>query len=254
MSAKAKAKPGCARRGLSLLLRVTALLAVGAPVFSVMQVAAVRFVDPPFTLTMVQRVAEGAGDGLRWVDYRPVALAALGEVPQAAVSSEDGRFFVHHGFDWVAICDAVASNRAGKPLRGGSTISQQVARNVFLVQRRSWVRKALEAWYTVWLELLVPKERILELYVNVAETGPHVFGFEAAAQHWYHKPASRLTRAEAARLVALLPNPRERTPSGREAAAKERWLVGNRAPFPGEPGFERVEREWAASPWPWACP
>jgi len=223
---------------------------------SVLQVAAVRWVEPPFTPTMLQRVAERGlrGDGWAWVDHRPRSLEAMGSaLPRATVASEDGRFFVHHGFDYAGICAAVRANRSGGSLRGGSTISQQVARNVFLVQHRSWLRKGLEVWYTVWLELLVPKERILELYLNVAESGPHHFGFEAAAQHWYGVPARRLSKERAARLVALLPSPRTRTPSGSVATKKVGWVARNPVPFPGDPGYDRLEAQWAEAPWPWEC-
>lgn len=223
---------------------------------SVLWVLSVRFVEPPFTATMIQRFGERAwaGDGVAWVDHRPVPLEAMGRaLPRAVVASEDGRFFVHHGFDWEGICAALEANRSGGSLRGGSTISQQVARNVFLVQRRSWVRKGLEVWFTAWLELLVPKERILELYLNVAETGPHHFGFEAAAQHWYGKPAAKLTAAEAARLASLLPAPRSRSPRGELADRKVAWVAANQVPFPGDPGFERLVAGWSKTPWPWAC-
>jgi monofunctional biosynthetic peptidoglycan transglycosylase len=244
-----------ARAWLGRLLRWAVIAAVGLPLFSVAQVVAVRWVDPPLTATMAQRWVEGGFDGAgwSWVKVDAVSLDAMGPVPVAAVSSEDARFFVHSGFDWQGICAAAKANRDGASLRGGSTISQQVARNVFLIQRRSWVRKGLEAWYTVWLELLVPKERILELYLNVAETGPKVFGFEAAAQHWYKKPASALSSSEAARLVALLPAPRSREPSGSSSTSKVKWLARNRVPFPGDPGFEELEAAWEKAPWPWQC-
>jgi monofunctional glycosyltransferase len=169
------------------------------------------------------------------------------------VASEDGHFWMHRGFDWSGICAAAKSNAAGKRLRGGSTITQQVARNVFLVQHRSWVRKGLEAWYTVWLELLVPKERILELYLNIAESGPHHFGFQAAARHWYGKPAIDLSRDQGARLVALLPNPRERTPVGDLGAKKAAWVLQNEVPFPGDPGFDRAAALWKAADGPLSC-
>lgn len=228
---------------------------VAAVLVTVVQVLFVRFVDPPFTATMVQRVVERGwrGDGLVWVDHRPVGLQAMGTFPRAAVASEDGRFFFHHGFDLHGICAALEANREGRALRGGSTISQQVARNVFLVQWRSWVRKGLEVWYTVWLELLVPKHRILELYGNVAETGPHHFGVEAAAQHWYGVDAEALSAERAARLVYLLPNPRERRPGAREGGDKASWVARNRVPFPGDPGFDRAQRTWDAQKTPWRC-
>jgi len=233
-----------------------AMVGLGLLALSVLQVLAVRWVDPPTTATMVQRVVERGlrGEGWTWVDHRPVPLEQMGSaLPRAVVASEDGRFFVHGGFDYEGICAALEANRSGGRLRGGSTISQQVARNVFLVQHRSWLRKGVEVWYTVWLELLVPKERILELYLNVAESGPHHFGFEAAAQHWYGRPAAKLSREQAARLAALLPAPRSRTPSGSSADKKVGWVARNPVPFPGDPGFDRLEEAWASTPWPWQC-
>jgi monofunctional biosynthetic peptidoglycan transglycosylase len=240
------------RRGL----RVLGFLVACAVVVPALQVLVVRWVNPPFTLTMVQRVLERgvAGDGWAWVDRRWVPLEGMGrEVPRAAVASEDGRFYVHHGFDYEGICAALQSNRSGGHLRGGSTISQQVARNVFLVQHRGWLRKGLEAYYTVWLELLVPKDRILELYLNVAETGPHHFGFEASAQHFYGRSVDGLSPSQAARLVALLPSPRRRSPQGEAADKKVGWIARNPVPFPGDPGFDQLQRGWAETPWPWEC-
>lgn len=209
------------RRVLRLALR----LALGFVVVSMLQVLVVRFVDPPFTLTMLGRVWDTWRDSgrLAWPDYEPRPLPELGRwPPRMAIAGEDARFYEHGGFDWEAIADAWEHNQAGRRLRGGSTISQQVARNVFLWQRRSWVRKGLEAWYTGLLELALPKDRILELYLNVAETGPMCFGFEAASQRWYNKSAAKLSADQAARIVAILPDPRGRDPRsdsmGRRAA------------------------------------
>lgn len=172
---------------------------------------------------------------------------------RAAVSSEDARFFLHDGFDWEAICGALDDYGDGK-LRGGSTISQQVARNVFLWQERSWLRKGLETWYTFWLELLVPKERILELYLNVAETGPMTFGFEAGAQRWYHQPASGLTRAQAAGLAAILPSPRKWSPTRAPASTRAAWILANPAPFPGDKGYDALVEKWdREGRGPWMC-
>lgn len=218
------------RRLPRLLLR----LVLGLVLFSALQVLAVRFVDPPFTLTMLGRVWDTWEDTgrLAWPDHRNLPLESLGRwAPRMAVAGEDDQFWTHGGFDWEAIADAWESNQTGRKLRGGSTISQQVARNVFLWQRRSWLRKGLETWYTVLLELALPKRRILELYLNVAETGPMCFGFEAAAQRWFRKPAARLTADEAARIVAILPAPRDRDPRG---AAMGKRAARIRANDPGD--------------------
>lgn len=128
-------------------------------------------------------------------------------LPLAAVCSEDQRFLEHHGFDFGAIEKAMESNAKGRKLRGASTISQQTAKNVFLWPQRSWVRKGLESYFTVLIELFWSKERIMEVYLNVIEWGDGVYGAEAAARHWFGKSASRLTPAQSASLVVILPSP-----------------------------------------------
>ncbi|HHO54070.1 MAG TPA: monofunctional biosynthetic peptidoglycan transglycosylase [Deltaproteobacteria bacterium] len=209
---------------------------VGIGLASILQVWVVRFVTPPWTLTMVQ-----AGIEARTLPRRRVArLEALGEHgPRAFVASEDARFYLHHGFDLEAICGAVRASLSGGRLRGGSSISQQVAKNVFLWQGRSWLRKGLEAWYTVWLEVLLPKDRILELYVNVAQTGPHTFGLEAGSGLHFNKPAASLSPGEAGRLAGILPDP-TRSISGGAARRRASWIKANPAPFPGDPGYDLV--------------
>ena len=145
-----------------------------------------------------------------------------------------------------AICAALKHNAEGGRLRGGSTLSQQVAKNVFLWQGRSWARKGLEAWYTVLLEGLVPKRRILELYLNVAETGPMVFGVEAGANHHYGKSAAGLSADQAGRLAGILPDPRRRSVEGSAARERAAWIRANPAPMPGAPGWDAVLRAWEA--------
>jgi monofunctional biosynthetic peptidoglycan transglycosylase len=168
-----------------------------------------RVVDPPTSAYIVQcRIGALAnGEWLSverdWVDLDAIAPAAA----LAVVASEDQKFPTHHGFDLAAIEDALAEQSRGRRLRGASTLSQQVAKNLYLWQGRSFVRKTLEAWLTVWIELLWPKRRILEVYLNVAELGPGVFGVEAASRRYFGKPAAQLDRSEAALLAAVLPNP-----------------------------------------------
>ena len=143
-----------------------------------------------------------------------VGSAKLGEAlvaydaARAVMASEDQRFIAHHGIDFVQLDEALADYRDGDDLRGASTITQQVAKNLFLWQGRSFVRKGLEAYFAVLLELCLPKERILEIYLNVAEFGPHVFGVEAAAHEYFGKSAASLRAPEAALLAAVLPNPK----------------------------------------------
>jgi len=169
----------------------------------VVVVAVYRFVPPPVTYLMVQRVFEGRGFDRRWVPMREISPALV----RAVVAAEDARFCEHHGFDLQAIEKAFAANAAGKKLRGGSTISQQTAKNVFLWPGRDWVRKGLEAWFTVLIEVGWGKERIMEVYLNSIEWGPGVYGAEAAAQRNFRIPASKLSVAQAARLAAIVPKP-----------------------------------------------
>ena len=163
-----------------------------------------RFVPPPVTILMVQRVFQGKGLDYRWRSLKHISPALV----QAAIASEDAKFCTHKGFDFEAMQKAAAANkrRPGK-IRGGSTISQQTAKNVFAWPQRSYLRKGVEAYYTVLIETLWGKRRIMEVYLNVAEMGAGTYGAEAAAQRYFGVSADQLTRAQAARLVAILPNP-----------------------------------------------
>ncbi|MCL1635316.1 monofunctional biosynthetic peptidoglycan transglycosylase [Luteimonas sp. SX5] len=200
-------KPPRRRRLWRWLLTLPLLLAA----LSIAQVVALRFVDPPFSAFMFNRqlVAWTEGD---W-DFRLAHDARDLEdmspyLPLALIASEDQNFIVHRGFDFKAIEKARKNNARGRRVRGASTISQQVAKNLFLWSGRSWLRKGIEAWYTVLIETLWPKRRILEMYANFAEFGDGVYGAQAAARSYFGKDASRLSAAESARLAAVLPNPK----------------------------------------------
>lgn len=182
--------------------------------FSIAWVLIYRFINPPITWLMIQRNLEiqvksqKAGDR-KWTNY-----ADLSEnLKRAAIASEDARFMQHNGFDTKAINEAFQKNKLGKPMRGGSTISQQTAKNVFLWPHRSWLRKGFEAWFTILIEALWGKERILEVYLNVIEMGPHLYGAEAATQYYFKKSATSLTKRQAALIIAVLPNPRRWSPT-----------------------------------------
>jgi monofunctional biosynthetic peptidoglycan transglycosylase len=193
-------------------LRRVVLLGVAFVVVSALQVLALRWIPPFGSAFMLGRQVDSllAGEFRAAVDYRWRPRERISaSLPIALVAAEDQQFPLHHGFDMKAIEDALKNNAKGKKVRGASTITQQLAKNLFLWQGRSWVRKGLEAWYTVLLELLLPKHRILELYANVAEFGDGVYGAEAAAQRFFGKPAARLTAAESARLAAVLPAPKK---------------------------------------------
>lgn len=178
---------------------------------SILQVVVLRFVDPPFSAFMAERQLSAWATGefgpaisYEWRDLDAIAPS----LPLAVVAAEDQNFPVHHGFDFRAIEKARASNARGHKVRGASTISQQVAKNLFLWSGRSWFRKGVEAWYTVLIEAFWPKHRILEMYVNIAEFGDGIYGAQAASRRFFGVDASRLAPAQSARLAAVLPSPR----------------------------------------------
>ncbi len=212
-----------------------------------------RWVAPPATWLMLERRAhrpEGSYQGLvdeRNIRYSFVSMEEVSpQVPLALVAAEDQRFLQHHGFDVDAIAKAAKRNRGnGTRLVGGSTISQQVAKNVFLWNGRSYLRKGAEAYFTVLIELLWNKRRILEMYLNVAEMGDCTFGVEAAAQRYFHKPAASLSKAEAALLAGILPNPlRFRASSpGPAARAKQYRVMRNMTRLGGTRFVQQVLEE-----------
>lgn len=184
-----------AYRALALLLGVSLCL-----------IASLRWIDPPTSSVMLQRRLIARGDSApvihRWADLDSISP----NVARAIIAAEDQRFPDHFGFDLDAIAGALTEHRAR--LRGASTITQQVAKNLFLWPGRSVLRKVLEAWFALQLELLWPKRRILEVYLNVAQFGPDVFGIDAASRTYFGRPPSRLSLYEASILAAVLPNPR----------------------------------------------
>ena len=185
---------------------VRAVFIAGLIVFfigPVIAVAVYRFVPPPVTFLMVQRTIEGRGFQRDWVPMEQISPNLV----RAVIAAEDARFCEHMGFDVEAIQKAMAANEAGKKLRGGSTISQQTAKNVFLWPGRDWVRKGLETWFTALIEVGWGKRRIMEVYLNSIEWGPGVYGAEAAARKNFRVPAKSLTVAQSARLAAILPSP-----------------------------------------------
>ncbi len=169
----------------------------------VLAVAFYRFVPPPVTYLMVQRAFEGRGFQHKWTPLERISP----NLTRAVIAAEDARFCEHLGFDIEAIEDALRANEDGGRLRGGSTISQQTAKNVFLWPQRDWVRKGLEAWFTGLIEIGWGKQRIMEVYLNSVEWAPGVYGAEAGAQRWFGKSARSLTPTEAARMAAILPKP-----------------------------------------------
>ncbi|MBX2896525.1 MAG: monofunctional biosynthetic peptidoglycan transglycosylase [Cyclobacteriaceae bacterium] len=182
-----------------------------------------RWVNPPITITQLTNWIEGHGLKRDYVDFDAMSPS----IRLAVMASEDQLFPDHNGFDIKSIKKALESNKKSKRVRGASTISQQVAKNVFLWQGRSWFRKGLEVYFTFMIELLWSKERILEMYLNVSEMGTGIFGVEAAAQKYFKKPASKLTRTEAARIAAVLPNPKKykTEPASPYVARRTSWIL-----------------------------
>lgn len=194
----------------SALIRFAQKLFLFFLLASVLPIVALRGLSPPITAFMVygEIQAAMAGEGGYDLQYRWVDLDAIApEAALAVVAAEDQLFNRHFGFDLDAMEQAMRENETGKRIRGASTLSQQTAKNLFLYPAQSYFRKALEAWLTLLLELILPKQRILEIYLNIAQFGRGIYGVEAASQAFFSKPATRLSTTEAALLAAVLPNP-----------------------------------------------
>jgi monofunctional biosynthetic peptidoglycan transglycosylase len=208
---RASSKESLARRIARFVARVFASFVL----LSVALVMAYGIVPPPFTIAMVNGLVAGYGLERDWVPIERISPNLI----RAVIAAEDARFCEHDGFDWESIRKAWQRIQSGaERLKGGSTISMQTAKNVFLWPARSWTRKGFEAYFTVLIELIWSKRRIMEVYLNVVEFGKGVYGAEAAARRFFGKPAADLTRREAALLAAVLPNPRE-------------WSAANPGPY-----------------------
>jgi len=211
-------------------MRAVAVAILATAAASIVAVAALRFLPVPLTAFMVgERLAARADvkpldqqhDWVPWERIAPYAAVAV-------IAAEDQKFLAHDGFDFEAIEKAMEDAGRGERLRGASTISQQVAKNLFLWSGQNWFRKGLEAWFTVWIELLWPKQRILEVYLNVAQFGRGTWGIEAASRRYFGKAAASLTRQEAALLAAVLPSPtRYRVANpGPYVRQRQQWILG----------------------------
>lgn len=189
-----------------------------------------RFLPVPITPMMVIRLFEQAVDSKKemrlYKDWESIENISR-HAPQAVVAAEDQKFLDHHGFDLEAMKKAWENNKKGKRIKGASTITQQTVKNVFLWPSRSYIRKGLEAYFTVLVELVWSKERILEVYLNVIEMGDGIYGIEAAAQTFFKKPAANLTRGQAALIAAVLPNPRRWNPAKPTAyiQGRQTWIL-----------------------------
>ena len=213
---------------------------------SVLAVASLRWINPPFTAFMAE--AQAAAWSNRdanyvyrhtWVDLDRISP----NLPLAVVAAEDQKFPEHWGFDVPAIEKAYALNQHSHKVRGASTISQQVAKNLFLWSGRSYFRKGLEAYFTILIEALWPKRRILEVYLNIAEFGYGTYGAEAAAQRFFHKPASRLSRGDAAVLAAVLPSPERfsAVAPSRYVQQRREWILGQMQALGGPEMLDEVD-------------
>ena len=241
---------GARQRGRSAapLLRYLALALLFWVVLTATPVLLLRWLPPLSSAFMVEaRVAAWREHRRDYhTDFRWVSLEQIS--PHAAVAviaSEDQQFPFHAGFDFDSIREAVRASERGKRLRGASTISQQVAKNLFLWSGHSFVRKGLEAYFTVLIEALWPKERILEMYLNIAQFGDGIYGVQAAAERFWHKPAARLSSAEAAALAAVLPNPlrlHAERPSSYVMARRD-WILGQMRDLGGAAYLRALESE-----------
>jgi monofunctional glycosyltransferase len=209
--------------GVRRFFRWSVAVAFWFIVVSALWAGLLGIVDPPVTWVMAQQSREQDSFSRVQVDLEEIARS----MPLSVIASEDQRFMTHHGFSWEAMRKALERNKGAKRIKGGSTISQQTAKNVFLWPGRTYLRKGLEAWFTVLIETLWTKERILEVYLNVAEMGKGVFGAEAAAQRCFNRPASKLSREQAALITATLPAPRRfncASPSG-YIRGRQQWVL-----------------------------
>jgi monofunctional biosynthetic peptidoglycan transglycosylase len=231
------------RRVLGIVLRVIIfffLITIGVTLLY-------RWVPVPVTPLMIIRCFEqyGAKKDVRmkhdWSSLDKISP----KLQLAVVCSEDQNYLSHGGFDWLAIKKAMKNNDRGKRLKGGSTISQQTAKNVFLWPGRSYVRKAFEAYFTLLIELLWSKQRIMEVYLNSIEMGDGIYGAEAAAEYWFHKQAGKLNTDESAAIAAILPNPvyYKANPASAYIAKRKAWIRGQMANYGNTIEYEENEQQ-----------
>lgn len=212
------------------LLRLVIKIIIWFFILSISFTVVYRFLPVPITPLMVIRLWEQAFDKEKEIRLKKdwVSISKISKnVPQAVVAAEDQKFLDHNGFDWESMKTAWENNQKGKRVKGGSTITQQTAKNVFLSPSRNLVRKGLEAYFTFLIELIWTKERIMEVYLNVIEMGEGIYGIESAAQTYFQKPASKLSRQEAALIAAVLPNPRRWNPARPTAyiSGRQAWIL-----------------------------
>jgi monofunctional biosynthetic peptidoglycan transglycosylase len=201
-------------------------------------ILALRWINPPITITQLDNWVSGNGLKRDYINFKDMSP----NIRLAVMASEDQLFPDHNGFDIKSIKKALAKNKKSKRVRGASTISQQVAKNVFLWQGRSWLRKGMEVYFTFMIELLWSKQRILEVYLNVSEMGKGIFGIEAAAQTYFKKSAKKLTRTEAAMIAACLPNPKKYhvKPPSSYVNRRYSWILSQMNNLEGDEDIEKL--------------
>lgn len=216
---------GCLKIIFSLILKIIFAFII----ISILIVITFKWINPPITPLMIKRMIEQKlnGEELKW-NYQWINLEKISPKLQLAViCSEDQKYLEHYGFDWDAIEKAFEQNqKLGKIKRGGSTITQQTAKNLFLWDGKSYIRKAFEVWFTFLIETFWSKERIMEMYLNIIEMGNGIYGSEAASLYWFKKHAHQLTKDEAAAIAAILPNPRKykANPCSSYVCKRKEWI------------------------------
>jgi monofunctional biosynthetic peptidoglycan transglycosylase len=237
-----KKKPNTTTKGrLSRIWRVTKRVFLILFILQFVYIFLLKWINPPITLTQLGSLLSGEGLHRTYVGMKDISPNAR----LAVISSEDQLFPDHDGFDFSNIEKAMKHNQKSKSLHGASTISQQVAKNVFLWQGRTWLRKGLEVYFTFMIELVWGKKRILEMYLNVAEMGKGIYGIEAAARNYYHRSAKDLTRLESARIAACLPNPKIYTvkPLSAHVANRSAWALDQMSRLESDPDIQKLLQE-----------
>ena len=230
----AASKDSFLKRSWKFLKRLFIILFI----LQLLYVLLLKWVDPPITMTQLGSLFSGYGLKRDYVDYKEMSPYAK----LAVIASEDQLFPDHNGFDFKSIEKAMKHNRKSKSLHGASTLSQQVAKNVFLWQGRSWIRKGMEVYFTFMIELLWSKKRILEMYLNTSEMGKGIFGIQSAAKNYFGKNAKQLTRSEAACIAAALPNPKVYSvkPMSRYVSGRCGWIMHQMNNLQNDPDIQKL--------------
>jgi monofunctional biosynthetic peptidoglycan transglycosylase len=232
---------------LTRLFKIILKIVIGFLILSIVTTIIYRFAPVPVTPFMIIRCVEQKSDGKPMrlsKDWKPLEEISP-QLQLAVVCSEDQNFLLHYGFDFKALKKAMLNNEKSKKIRGGSTISQQTAKNVFLWNGRNYIRKGFEAYFTLLIETAWSKERIMEVYLNVIEFGDGIYGAEAASQHYFKKSAVKISREEAAILASLLPNPRVygRNVNGNYIQSRKLWVLQQMRFWGGKLDFDKEEDE-----------